>query len=95
MGKNRTQIYFIANGLNVFCALVKIMGFMRINKNLSQLTDTIALMASDLFQFAMVPTTLRLYEYIYIYTIYIYAYIYTYIYTYIYMYIYAYIYIYI
>mmetsp|Transcript_28016 Transcript_28016/g.65205 ORF Transcript_28016/g.65205 Transcript_28016/m.65205 type:complete len:718 (+) Transcript_28016:321-2474(+) len=55
-----SQIYFIVNGLNVFIALIKTMGFMRINANLSQLTDTIALMASDLLQFAMVLAVLVL-----------------------------------
>mmetsp|Transcript_54129 Transcript_54129/g.110435 ORF Transcript_54129/g.110435 Transcript_54129/m.110435 type:complete len:699 (-) Transcript_54129:95-2191(-) len=55
-----TGVYFIVNGLNVLLSLIRTLGFMRVNSNLSQLTDTINLMLGDLQQFAVILLTLLL-----------------------------------
>jgi len=49
-----SQLYFILCGINCLIILTVILSFMRINANLSQLTDTISFMLRDLMQFLVI-----------------------------------------
>jgi len=49
-----SQLYFILCGINCLIVLTVTLSFMRINANLSQLTDTLAFMLGDLMQFTVV-----------------------------------------
>mmetsp|Transcript_10830 Transcript_10830/g.17005 ORF Transcript_10830/g.17005 Transcript_10830/m.17005 type:complete len:320 (-) Transcript_10830:116-1075(-) len=55
-----SQAYFVLNGINVLLTLVRLLGYLRMNPNLSQLTDTLTLMLGDLAQFAVILITLLL-----------------------------------
>uniref|UniRef100_A0A6U2DTK8 Uncharacterized protein n=3 Tax=Hemiselmis andersenii TaxID=464988 RepID=A0A6U2DTK8_HEMAN len=48
------QGYFIISGIIVLLGTFRILGFLRVNQNLSMLTDTLALMVAEFLQFAVV-----------------------------------------
>mmetsp|Transcript_36365 Transcript_36365/g.89472 ORF Transcript_36365/g.89472 Transcript_36365/m.89472 type:complete len:720 (-) Transcript_36365:305-2464(-) len=53
-----SQSYYIINGVNVLLSVFRLLGYFRVNHNLSMLTDTFALMIGELLQFGFLLLTM-------------------------------------